>query len=73
VSGCASAPTTLTDLVTWDVNGTDFLAAEPATVTFSDLSLVYATFVFPEMTVTSLTPGQTLTLVPYPLKQRTDA
>ena len=65
-SGCATDPQTLTDWVTWDVDGTNFPAATAATITFSAASFVYATFTFPDMTVTSLTPGERLTLVPGP-------
>jgi hypothetical protein len=62
-SGCATAPTTITDLVTWEVDGTPFPAEQAATVTFSAASIVYAVFTFPNMIVTSLTPGEPLTLV----------
>jgi len=61
-TGCAENPLTITDFPTWEVAGTTYPAATPATVTFSTDTFVYATFTFPGMTVTSLTPGEQITL-----------
>jgi hypothetical protein len=64
-SSCATDPLTLTDALTWDVQGTPFPAVEQGVITYTGAALqtYYATFTFPGMTVTSLVPGEPLTLV----------
>ena len=63
ITGCATAPETITLHDTWLVEGTTFPAQNTATVTFSSDGTVFVTFTFPGMTVTSLTPGEPITLV----------
>jgi hypothetical protein len=43
------------------VNGTVFPATGATTVTIQNQTLVLVSFIFPELTVTSLTPGEPLT------------
>ena len=64
-SDCAATPATQTESLTVGVNGTFFTAARPQTITYNGAApqFYYATFTFPSMTVTSLTPGEPLTLV----------
>jgi len=63
-TGCATDPDTITDDLTWFVDGTSFTAQSPIpTITFSADGFYYYTFTFPGMTVTSLTRGEQITLV----------
>jgi len=63
-TGCATDPDTITDDLTWFVEGTSFTAQSPIPIlTFSADGFYYYTFTFPEMTVTSLTRGEQITLV----------
>jgi len=64
-SNCATAPLTLTDSLTWDVDGTPFPAASPIIVTYTNAApaISYLIATFPGMIVTSLTPGEPITLV----------
>ena len=64
-TGCDTAPTTFLNHWTWVVAGTPFYAANTVTETLTNgpLSSYYETYTFPQMTVTSLYPGEALTLV----------
>jgi len=64
-SNCATDPQTLTDSLTWDVDGTPFPAAAPIIVTYANAApgISYLMATFPGMIVTSLIPGEPITLV----------
>jgi len=64
-SGCDTAPTTFTNHFMWFIAGTPFPAINTVTETISDATLIkyFETFTFPQMTVTSLYPGEPLSLV----------
>lgn len=68
-SGCDTDPTTFTNHYMWLIAGTPFPAINTITQTLTDATLVkiFETFTFPQMTVTSLYPGEPLSLVSLPI------
>lgn len=67
-AGCDTDPLTLSFSETWLINGTGFPAANPVLVTLTNAapSSFYAVITFTGITVTSLTPGEPMTLVHQP-------
>jgi hypothetical protein len=68
-SGCDTAPTTFTNHYMWFIARTPFPAINTVTQTLTEATLVkyFETFTFPQMTVTSLYPGEPLSLVSSPI------
>lgn len=61
-TGCSQSPFTQTQNRTAWVRGTTF-TANPATVTFSQSSIAFQTYVYPNLILTLLTPGDIITQV----------
>ena len=63
-NGCATNPLTLTlSSESLEINGTFFTARNTPTIAVSTQTFIYATVTFPDLIVTSLTPGELVTLV----------
>lgn len=64
VTGCETAPTIGSDVLTAIVAGSTYTQANIVTPTYSAAtSVVYKTHIFTDLIVTKLIPGQTITLV----------
>ena len=66
VYDCATNPLTLSVWYTAIVQGVPYSAAHYDAITANAAPTVYASYVFPDLTVTSLTPGEEITLVHFP-------
>jgi hypothetical protein len=67
VTGCATDPQTLTAWYTAYVNGVGYTALPTSAIFNVDGQDVYEFFTFPGLTVTALTPGETLSVVRIPV------
>lgn len=69
--GCNTDPLTLSFSETWLIDGTGFPAENPVLVTLTNAAPAsfFATITFLGITVTSLTPGEQMTLVINPRKR----